>query len=83
MTYNAKVVCTFVVLLHKPRFQTKTWIRAIPSNDVGGDAFLADANAQHSMLGFCSNNFSSIVLIDLIVKFLEFQWRNLSKNVYF
>ena len=29
MTYNSKVICTFVVLPHNPRFQTETWIKAI------------------------------------------------------
>ena len=29
VTYNGKVICTFVILLHKPRLQTETWKRAI------------------------------------------------------
>ena len=29
MTYSGKVICTFVIPPDKPRFQTKTWIRAI------------------------------------------------------
>ena len=27
--YNDKVICTFVILPHKPRFQTETWIKTI------------------------------------------------------
>ena len=27
--YNGKLICTFVVLPHKPRFQAETWIREI------------------------------------------------------
>ena len=33
MTYNDKVIFPFVVLPHKPHFQTETWIRAIGSNN--------------------------------------------------
>ena len=29
MIYNSKIICTFVILFHKPRFQTETWMRAI------------------------------------------------------
>ena len=28
MTYNSKIICNFVVLPYKPRFQAETWIRA-------------------------------------------------------
>ena len=42
---------------------------AIPPKDVGGDAFLVEADASYHIFR--------------ILKFLEFQWRDLSKNVFF
>ena len=29
ITHNGEVICTFVVLPHRPRFQTEAWIRTI------------------------------------------------------
>ena len=39
MTCKGKVVCTFIVLPCKPRFQTETWIRAI-TQESPNEAFL-------------------------------------------
>ena len=51
----------------------QTKFEAILLKDVGGDTFLVEDDASHQILGFRSNNFSPMVLIDLIMKFLESQ----------
>ena len=46
---------------------------AILSKDVGGIAFQAEADVLHQILGFCSNGFSLVAHIALILKILDFQ----------
>ena len=55
---------------------------AIPPEDVGGVAGLAKADVLRHILGFCHNLFSPIASMAMFLKLLDFQSRNLSKNVY-
>ena len=51
----------------------RTEFEAISPMDIGGDTFLVEADAWHQILGFGRNDFSLVVLMDLILKFLESQ----------
>ena len=55
---------------------------AIPSKDAGEVAFQSEANRSHKILGFCHKSFSLVARMALILKFLDSQQRDLSKNVY-
>ena len=42
-------------------------------NDIGRDPFLVEADASHQIFAFDRNNFSPMILMDLILEFLELQ----------
>ena len=56
---------------------------AIPSKDAGEIAFQPEADSSHQILCFCHSSFSLVAHMALILKFLDSQSRDLSKNVYF
>ena len=51
----------------------QTKFEALPPKDIRGDTFLVEADASRQILGYGCNNFSSIVLMDLTLRFLKFQ----------
>ena len=55
---------------------------ALPSKDAGEVAFQSEADRSHKILGFCHKSFSLIAHMALILKFLDSQLKDLSKNVY-
>ena len=60
----------------------QTKFEVISPKDIQGDTFLVKADASCQILGFGHNKFSSVIFMDLTLKFLESQSRDLSRNVY-